>query len=64
MVYSSCKGCTDRKLGCHGTCVEYYNYKVKYENDKKKYKEQINPIITKGSFLGNRVSNPKKSRRT
>lgn len=23
-----CKGCTDRELGCHGTCERYKDYRI------------------------------------
>lgn len=33
---NSCKGCTDRVLGCHGTCERYAVYKEELEKAKQR----------------------------
>lgn len=31
MYNSPCKGCADRKVGCHSTCRDYAEYKINHE---------------------------------
>ena len=35
-----CKDCKDRRLGCHGECKKYAEYKAKIEENKKIYKKR------------------------
>lgn len=37
MANFSCKGCTERHFGCHGSCE-------KYIAEKKQYEEKMEPI--------------------
>lgn len=41
---SPCKDCKNRKLGCHGECKKYSEFKAKIEEKKKIYKK-INHFI-------------------
>lgn len=36
---SSCKGCTERQLGCHGTCERYISWKKDREEMIRKQRE-------------------------
>ena len=31
MVKNKCKGCTDRKVGCHSNCESYITYRAECE---------------------------------
>lgn len=47
MISAPCKGCTDRYVGCHGSCDKYQNYqqvhqKEKDELDKIHHLERMN----------------------
>lgn len=34
--YAPCKGCTDRKIGCHSKCTKYMKFKVANEVEKRR----------------------------
>lgn len=36
---TSCKGCTERKVGCHGTCETYISWKKEREEMIRKKRE-------------------------
>lgn len=57
-----CKDCVPpkRQLGCHDRCEVYKKQKEQYEKEMQKYKESKNPIIAKGSFLGDSGQKRKK----
>lgn len=35
MITKICYGCEDRKVGCHGTCLKYKEWKKEWEERKK-----------------------------
>ena len=50
MRNSGCYNCTNRKLGCHGKCEKYRQYKSALEEIKeRKRKEQLMFAYTKRS---------------
>lgn len=59
-----CEKCVPpkRKIGCHSDCPDYLKAKAKYEEDKKKEKELINPLVYRSQFVGN-AKKRKKSKR-
>lgn len=40
----TCKGCTERHLGCHATCEKYL--KEKAQNDKEREQERLRRTST------------------
>ena len=45
-----CKGCTDRKLNCHGMCQWYQQWTEEQENKKAWLREKnANPISDDGA---------------
>lgn len=44
-AFDCCKYCVDRKTGCHGTCKEYIEAKIKH-NKEKGVREKQNKIPT------------------
>lgn len=36
-----CKGCEDRKVGCHATCERYAEYRAVIENGEAEKKRKI-----------------------
>ena len=52
-VVCPCKNCFDKRTsGCWGTCKDYIEWKEQQEEKKRIEKQQLNPIITIGQFLG------------
>lgn len=39
MVGNSCKGCTNRKVGCHGSCESYKNWLEELKKEKNAYRK-------------------------
>lgn len=39
-VIRSCKGCKDRHIGCHSTCMTYQNEKQAFENFRDRERER------------------------
>lgn len=35
MVQATCKGCTERVVGCHEKCEKYIAYKKKHDEEKE-----------------------------
>lgn len=59
MAKFSCKGCTERHVGCHSTCEKYITEKA--ENDRLREKEhelkkqyQADYTHTNGTYYGGR----------
>lgn len=59
MAKFSCKGCTERHVGCHSTCEKYITEKA--ENDRLREKEhelkkqcQADYSHTNGTYYGGR----------
>lgn len=50
--FTCCYKCESRTLGCHSKCDIYINEKAQYETNKQMYKQSLNPVVRKGSFLG------------
>ena len=45
MKAGPCKGCYDRKLGCHGVCTRYQDWKIERAAELDWLKEQRMPHI-------------------
>ena len=37
---NGCKDCVNRKVGCHGTCEKYREWRKNYDKQKKLIKSQ------------------------
>lgn len=49
-----CKGCTDRKIGCHSKCSKYIEWKTEWDKRREdmqsvKYREMIDRQIIRDS---------------
>ena len=38
-IQETCRGCQERKLGCHATCEKYLAAKAEYEQKKKIFRD-------------------------
>lgn len=47
-----CKDCKDRYVGCHSECEKYKTQKDLHEKRKQEFKNNINPIVSSCSFIG------------
>lgn len=47
-----CRGCEDRKVGCHSQCDRYKEFVSENEKLKRFIKEQAPPTLTKWSWHG------------
>lgn len=55
MMYNSpCKGCTDRKAGCHSTCRDYIKYKLNHEWELDQIRREKNKEILLMSYISKR----------
>ena len=43
MIYSPCKDCKDRKIGCHEDCKEYLDYRAKIDATTENIKNEKKP---------------------
>ena len=50
-VASPCKGCTDRSVGCHATCVKYQAYTA---DRQKVYERRYRAIVLNTVDVGKR----------
>ena len=46
-----CKNCTNRKLGCHGSCEAYISFKKEKEEEKKERQNESLYFDTKRRIL-------------
>ena len=49
-----CKDCTERDLGCHGTCERYSEWKVKHQEVKDTIYQQKESVVSADRFLVDR----------
>lgn len=47
---STCYGCTDRKVGCHGTCEQYAEYMKKKDEEYWKMRDAYRGEWLAGEF--------------
>lgn len=47
-----CRGCEDRKIGCHSACERYKEFVSENEKLKRFIKEQTPPSLNKWSWHG------------
>lgn len=44
-ITAPCKDCEDRKIGCHGTCEKYKDFKTTIETEKAKIRNAYDTEI-------------------
>ena len=63
-IQETCRGCQERKLGCHATCEKYLAAKAEYEQKKKIFracKEKEN-MVEESIFESIRKAKQRKGR--
>lgn len=58
-----CKGCMDRKIGCHAKCSEYLKWRAGYEDKQNKIKDIKYKNIRHMDYIVESVQKCKKGRR-
>ena len=56
----TCKDCTDRVVGCHGTCQKYLEAKAKNDEESKMIRQLINAENDVNDFKSKTVQSTKK----
>lgn len=52
MILCPCKGCTDRSIGCHSTCVEYNAWVKQHTEMMNDLKRLSKNVVHSHDFLG------------
>ena len=53
-IKSPCKDCSDRFVGCHTVCVEYFGYKTAVESEKERYRSSKAEEIRYNEYCADR----------
>lgn len=51
-MFTPCRDCNKRHVGCHSSCEDYKKFLEEYERFKKYTKEHAPPVLTKWSWDG------------
>lgn len=59
---SVCKDCTERAVGCHGSCERYKDAKAAYDAKVEQKWENIRNEVTIGRYIKQSVARNRKAR--
>ena len=59
MIEPPCKGCSQRVIACHATCIKYIDYKQKLDAYNKEKAERRNIVFGNQQYIRKAVARMK-----